>query len=169
MIKSKPHITNIMPDELTKIDGVRSPFSTLAGPLSEVMERCRMFQPDPNVTDIPLDKMVRLDGVDGPFFVTTAGANPWLDDCHFYGDDTYQFFFYARRKNMPDGKSSIEIHHATTKRMTGPRPRISHADLARVEANITKLFTERRYLFLDKPMTVGWVPPSIDFTWRSGR
>lgn len=105
-----------------------------------------MFKIDPKVTtEIKPHDLVEVAGKTEAFFVALTGMNLMFRECYFYGDERIQFFLYAAWEQQPDGSARIAIHHATTLRMEGPRPKLAAGDLERLEANLTQLFTERRY------------------------
>jgi hypothetical protein len=124
-----------------------------------------MFKIDPNVTsEIKPHHLVEVAGKTGPFYVALAGMNLMFRECYFYGDKGIQFFFYAASEQQPDGSGRIKIHHATTRRMEGPRPKLADGDLERIEANLTQLFTERQYMALERPAD-STTARTIEFVW----
>ena len=124
-----------------------------------------MFKIDTNVTsEIKPHDLIEVAGKTGPFYVLLTGGNLMYRDCLFYGDEKVQFFFYATWEKQPDGSGRIIIHHATTRRMEGPRPKLAADDLERVEANLKQLFTERQYVFLERPADPS-LSRTIEFTW----
>jgi len=128
-----------------------------------------MFKIDPKVTtEIKPHDLVEVAGKTGPFYVARAGMNLMFRECYFYGDKGIQFFFYAAWEEQPDGRGRIKIHHATTLRMKGPRPKLADGDLERIEANLTQLFTERQYTAVERPAD-STSARTIEFIWGRRR
>jgi hypothetical protein len=124
-----------------------------------------MLKIDPKVTtEIKSHDLVEVAGKTGPFYVARASMNQMFRECYFYGDKGIQFFFYAAWEQQPDGRGRIKIHHATTLRMEGPRPKLAADDLERVEANLKQLFTERQYVCLERPADPS-LSRTIEFIW----
>jgi hypothetical protein len=86
--------------------------------------------------------------------------------CYFYGDERYQFFFYADPERGPDGLI-YTVNDATTGRLEGIAPKIAEADLPAIEHNITRLFLERDSAFPAEPVREEHRPARVVFTWET--
>jgi hypothetical protein len=82
-----------------------------------------MIKLQPEV-DIKTADLIEFNGDHGPFYVCNAGGWPERGDCFFYGDQKYQFFFYAEFTSLGRTEYKIEVKRATERRLAGPPARI---------------------------------------------
>jgi hypothetical protein len=125
-----------------------------------------MIKLQPHI-DVRSADLIEFGGVRGPFYVCNAGGWPERGHCFFYGDQKYQFFFYADFIRLGGTEYEIKIQGATKRKLAGPIARIDEADFEYIERNIRAALKERNFLLLERPHRPGEAPHSVEFTWRA--
>jgi hypothetical protein len=125
-----------------------------------------MIKLQPHI-DVRSADLIEFGGVRGPFYVCNAGGWPERGHCFFYGDQKYQFFFYADFIRLGGTEYEIKIQGATKRRLAGPIARIDEADFEYIENNIRAALKERNFLLLERPHRPGEAPHSVEFAWRA--
>ncbi len=120
----------------------------------------------PTNKDVFPAKLVELDAGNGPFYIANAGGRPDFEHCFFYGDDKYEFFFYAKWVKMPDIPSNIEVYYASSGRLTGMPPKINSTYKEIIQQNISYLFNVREFSIVRKPRSASDALGAIIFSWK---
>jgi hypothetical protein len=115
--------------------------------------------------DVRPTDLIEFNGDHGPFYICGAGGWPERGDCFFYGDQKYQFFFYADVITFGEAEYEIRIKRATSRRLAGPPARINRADFGYIEDNIRAVLKERNYFLLERSLGPGEEPRLVEFTW----
>lgn len=120
---------------------------------------------EPKIEGITLLKLIELDGDRGPFYIKNAGGTPDLENGFFYGDDRYQFCFYASISDSKEtGKVRIVIFDASIQRLgRGGKFMVAKEDVEYLEKNIRKLFETRFFFDLEKTVSDPYC--QVQFTW----
>ncbi len=116
--------------------------------------------------DIDEKNLINMQGEEGDFYISSAGGKPELENCFFYGDSRYQFFFYAKLISINKDDYDIEIFTASVKRLSGPPPKIENQYLPLIEQNIIKFFRERQFHLPTRPINSANQARKICFKWR---
>jgi hypothetical protein len=139
----------------------------VVGELNQTPGVSRMIKLKPHITGIAPETLIELDGVRGPFYVAGASLPREVDICHFYGDETYQFFVYANWLKRNEGGHDVEVQALTARSIvdgSGPQ-QIASRDIEYIKANISKLFRKRDFSNPKYPISLEDTPRSIVFTW----
>jgi hypothetical protein len=119
--------------------------------------RKRVMTFEPKIEGVKREDLFEYEDECGNYYISWVGGMPEREHAFYYGDDKYEFCFYADRK-WDGNKFDVDIKNATIYRFHGPRPRINAEDFDRIGRNMAKFFSERWFLVPNKP-----IPPTEKF------
>jgi hypothetical protein len=92
-----------------------------------------------------------IQGRHGLCHIGQCGGMPELEHGFYYGDEQYEFCFYAR-KIYRGSEFDIEVYQASVRRFAGPNPVVSRKDLDYIKANMEQFFATREFLRSRRPI-----------------
>jgi hypothetical protein len=117
----------------------------------------------PKTREVNANQLTMASGASGLFYVKKAGLHRDAGNCIYYGDEHFEFFFYAKWIRKADSAYEVVIRHASLGRMDRWIDDPPAAHRQRLITNLTQLFKERQYYDFKILYDPSEAPPSVQF------